>query len=168
MKGKRLWILLCLVLAAGFLGASARGRQQAPAGAMAAQETLAAAVDTRGNPTLLRLEELDEEIAASRGARQEQNAGSQKAAAEGEWSLWENEVQDILTGLEDTLDSRQRDRLMEQQQSWIRQREQEAVDASRQRSGGSMEQVRYYESLAELTRERAYELAEAYGEYLME
>ena len=74
----------------------------------------------------------------------------------------------MLGTLKECLDEQQQDTLMQQQRDWMRNREGQAVDASKKQRGTSMEEVSYNRSLAELTRARAYELAEIYGEYFKE
>ncbi len=115
------------------------------------------------NAILARLEELDSLIARNRARETDMTANSQKAAAENEWKLWEAEMQRIIENMKEALDPGQTDSLMRQQREWIRDRESQAVASSKKQMGSSMEEVSYNRALAELTRERVYELAEVYG-----
>lgn len=115
------------------------------------------------NTALSRLLELDSQIARNRAKDTDMTANSQRAAAESEWRLWETELQRMLEILKEKLDSTQRDTLMRQQREWIRSREEQAVEASQKQMGSAMEEVSYSRALAELTRERSYELAEMYA-----
>lgn len=117
------------------------------------------------NEALTRLEELDKQIGEDRDRSGAKNASSRKAAAESEWNLWEAEVRRLLETLKDLLGTQEQEQLMEQQKSWLKEREAKALEASGRQPGSNLEQVNYYRSLAEATRQRAYDLAEEYAAY---
>ena len=131
-------------------------------------ETGVVSEESESNSALIRLRELDNQIARNRAKETERTASASKNSAESEWKLWETEIQRMLGTLKECLDEQQQDTLMQQQRDWMRNREGQAVDASKKQRGTSMEEVSYNRSLAELTRARAYELAEIYGEYFKE
>lgn len=118
----------------------------------------------RNNPARIRLQELDDQIARNYSRDSDATAISRKTRAENEWALWETELQRILNTLKENLDSKEQEALMQEQKDWMRSRENQAVDASKRQWGSTMEEVSYNSSLAELTRARAYELADAYAE----
>lgn len=120
------------------------------------------------NTALVRLQELDEQIARNRAGETEMTANSQKASAESEWRLWETEMQRSLTFLKDSLDQEHQEELMKQQKEWMRSREIQAVNASQKQLGSTLEEIGYSRSLAESTRARAYELAETYEDFFDE
>lgn len=124
--------------------------------------------DSVNNSALTRLLELDNQIARNRAKETDWTASAKKNSAESEWKLWETEIQRMLGILKEHLDDQQQEALMQQQRDWMRSREEQAVDASKKQRGTSMEEIHYSRSLTELTRARAYELAEIYGEYFQE
>lgn len=120
------------------------------------------------NPVLIRLQELDGQIAINQSRESENTTNSRKASSENEWMLWETELQRILGILKEKLDSQAQEALMHEQIEWMKSREEEAVDASRKELGGTMEEVNYNRSRAQRTRSRAYELAETYADLFRE
>ena len=117
---------------------------------------------------LERLEELDRQIEKKRSAKQDATANSAKAVAESERKLWENELNQLLSGLRSHMSSDTWDAFMKDQNEWIRSREAMAVDALSGNSGSAMQELEYTRSLTEITRDRAYELAEEYYDVLSE
>ena len=115
-----------------------------------------------------RLEELDRQIEKKRSTKQDTTANSAKAVAESERKLWENELNQLLNGLRRHMSSDTWDAFMKDQNEWIRSREAMAVDALSGNSGSAMQELEYTRSLAEITRDRAYELAEEYYDLLSE
>ena len=71
-----------------------------------------------------------------------------------------------MGGLEEELDTAQQEELMLQQKGWMKDRESQAIAASRKQAGGSLEELNYSMALAEITRQRAFELAEGYSSFL--
>lgn len=120
------------------------------------------------NPVLIRLQELDGQIAANQFRESENTTGSRKASSENEWMLWETELQRILGILKEKLEPQEQEALMHEQIEWMKSREEEAVNASQKELGGTMEEVNYNRSRAKRTRSRAYELAEAYADLFRE
>ena len=117
---------------------------------------------------LERLEELDRQIEKKRSAKQDATANSAKAVAESERKLWENELNQLLSRLRSHMSSDTWDAFMKDQNEWIRSREAMAVDALSGNSGSAMQELEYTRSLTEITRDRAYELAEEYYDVLSE
>lgn len=124
--------------------------------------------DIIDNPLLIRLQELDGQIAANQYRESENTTGSRKASSENEWMLWETELQRILRILKEQMDPQEQEALMHEQIEWMKSREEEAVNASQKELGGTMEVVNYNRSRAQRTRSRAYELAEAYADLFRE
>ena len=123
--------------------------------------------ENQRNTALARLQELDSQIARNRTKDTEITASSQKAAAESEWRLWETELQRMIEHLKEKLDRDQQDQLMRQHREWIRSREEQAVEASQKQMGSAMEEVSYSRALAELTRERSYQIAQIYEDFFV-
>lgn len=120
------------------------------------------------NPAIIRLQELDEQIARNQPKESEATTNSRKASAENEWRLWDGELQRILGILKEKLDEEAQKTLMYDQIEWMKSSEASSVGASQKQMGSAMEEVNYNRSRAGLTRARAYELAELYGEFLTE
>lgn len=115
-----------------------------------------------------RLEELDVQIARKRTVSSDTTANTLKASAESEKKLWETELKRILDILEKNFDAEEADALFLEQKEWIRNREDTAVEDSKKQSGSAMEEVEYNLSIAKITRERVYELANEYADILDE
>lgn len=114
-----------------------------------------------------RLEDLDEQIEINRSADTENSVNySVKVRADNERKLWESELDGIMSLLEERLDEGQKEPLFKEQREWQRERETKALEASKKKSGSSLEEVAYTLSITELTRARAYELAEQYADIL--
>ncbi len=73
----------------------------------------------------------------------------------------------MIEHLKEKLDRDQQDQLMRQHREWIRSREEQAVEASQKQMGSAMEEVSYSRALAELTRERSYQIAQIYEEFFV-
>ena len=102
--------------------------------------------DGSGNSSYYRnrLAELENRIQKNREAQTaSNNSNSAKTLADIELKLWDNE-------------------LVEEERAWIRERDRKAIDAAKASAGGSLESVEYTASLADSTRERAYELLDRY------
>lgn len=122
--------------------------------------------DAAVNAVMTRLMELDEEIARSHIGEQDTTTNSLKAVAESERKLWESELERFLGILEEKLPTEERDALFLEQKTWIREREDKAVAASRKQTGSALQELEYNRSQTETTRSRTYELAERYSEIL--
>lgn len=134
----------------------------AAAGAVA--ETLAEGTSKH----LQHLEELDAQIAVNRAANKEATTSTMKVNAEYELRLWETEMETIVEVLSRQLSAENYEDFLTQQRSWLRERETQAMEASKKRSGSALESVEYTASLAEQTRSRVYAIAEEYKRLLEE
>ena len=84
------------------------------------------------------------------------------ALADSELKLWDNELNLIYNAVKDDLDDGEAADLVEEERAWIRERDRKAIDAAKASAGGSLESVEDTASLADSTRERAYELLDRY------
>lgn len=110
-----------------------------------------------------RLAELENRIQKNREAQAaSNNSNSAKTLADSELKLWDNELNLIYNAIKDDLDDGEAADLVEEERAWIRERDRKAVDAAKASAGGSLESVEYTVSLADSTRERAYELLDRY------
>lgn len=134
----------------------------------AASEEAPSAKQSGKQDILERLEELDRQIEKKRSSKQDATANSAKAVAESERKLWENELNQLLSGLRSHMSPDTWDAFMKDQNEWIRSREAMAVEALSGNSGSVMKELEYTRSLTEITRDRAYELAEEYHDVLSE
>ena len=180
MRAKGVWIYLCLVLCVGFFSTSlVKRRTENESGIELAalregqdnaflseeDEVEESQEAELSNSALTRLRELDDRIVQNRAKESAVSVNSRKAVLENERRLWEGEVQNILNTLKEQLSADQQDELMLSQKEWMKERESQAIAASRKQSGTSMEELDYSMVLAEMTRERAYDLADGYGDY---
>ena len=113
--------------------------------------------DGSGNSSYYRnrLAELENRIQKNREAQTaSNNSNSAKTLADSELKLWDNELNLIYNAVKDDLE--------EEERAWIRERDRKAIDAAKASAGGSLESVEYTASLADSTRERAYELLDRY------
>lgn len=198
MKPKGIWIAICMILSIGifstdyikkrtgmlmgtdlaieafpeFVESSATQTNIQPRSSslatISAAEAALISESMEENVALFRLNELDEQLKQNSYQGTDVTTNSRIAFAENEWQLWESELQRILGVLKEKLDPQAQESLMYQQIEWMKSREEKAVNASQKRIGSAMEEIHYNHSLAELTRARAYELAETYGEFLTE
>lgn len=144
------------------------GHEQLQAEIAPLSEEAFAMEEGQEHPALIRLQELDEQIARNQAGKSETTTSFRKASAENEWRLWETELQRILGVLKEKLDEKAQESLMYDQIEWMKNREETSVDASKKQMGSAMEEVNYNRSRAELTRARVYALTELYGELLTE
>ncbi|MCI6886983.1 MAG: DUF1311 domain-containing protein [Lachnospiraceae bacterium] len=119
----------------------------------------------RTNGYLNRLKDLDARIEKEHASSGD-TTNSLKAAAEQERKLWETELNRILKALEERISDEDMKTLFKEQKEWMRERENIAVESSKKKNGSALEEVEYNVSLADTTRERAYELAEQYAAVL--
>jgi uncharacterized protein YecT (DUF1311 family) len=109
---------------------------------------------------------LDEQIKKIREESGDSNTYSMKALADKELKLWNMEQNTIYDTIAQVLSDEERKSLEVSQQNWVKTRDSKAVDAAKKFSGGSLEGLEYTASLAESTRERAYELVKEYSDAL--
>lgn len=112
------------------------------------------------------LASLDEQIKKIREESQDSNTYSMKALVDKELKLWTMEQNTIYDTVAQTLTEEERKSLESSQQNWIKTRDAKAEEAAKKFSGGSLEGLEYTASLAESTRERAYELVKVYSDVL--
>ncbi len=157
---------------AGAPAAGAQDSVMAPAApaAFSAAEDKAAEMESETAPSVVlnRLNDLDEQIAKSQSQKAGDTTNSQKAASETERKLWEAELSQFLDVLEAKLEKEEKDALMKEQNEWIRQRENTALEASGKQNSSVRQELEYNISMAESTRIRVYELAQEYREILSE
>lgn len=124
------------------------------------------AADETKHHYIKKLEALDAQIVQNRAGNKDQTTNTLKATADYELRVWETEVDLILDTLAGQLGSEEYERLLTEQRTWIREREQAAMEASGKHAGSALESVEYATSLAEQTRGRVYSLADQYPEQL--
>ncbi|NNJ29107.1 lysozyme inhibitor LprI family protein [Lacrimispora defluvii] len=110
--------------------------------------------------------ELDAQIKKMREDSADSNTYSMKALADKELKLWNREQNTIYEAISENLPEDSKRKLEASQQSWIKDRDLKAEEAAKKYSGGSLEELEYTASLAESTRERAYDLITEYEEFL--
>ena len=108
-----------------------------------------------------RLQELDTQIQKMR-EEGSANVYSFKVSAETELSMWENEMNTVYGALEELMDEEDKQELKAEQQEWMKTRDENAAKAAK--NSASVDTVGYAAELVNLTRDRAYELAEEYEE----
>lgn len=108
------------------------------------------------------LEELDSQIKKMREESEDSNTYSMKALADKELKLWNREQNMVYDAISQNLPDEEKEELEASQQEWTKNRDSKAEEAAKKYSGGSLEELEYTASLAESTRERAYDLIEEY------
>ena len=106
-----------------------------------------------------RLNELDAQIQKMQGEKKDPNVYSIKTSAETEVLMWDKELNTVYNALLEVLPQEQKEDLAKEQNEWVRERE---IAAAGQSGKGDGVGVSYAASLVELTRNRAYELADRY------
>ena len=131
-----------------------------------AKTALVAAPDESADYFRKHLKELDAQIKKMREDSADSNTYSMKALADKELKLWNREQNTIYEAISEILPEDLKRKLEASQQSWIKDRDMKAEEAANKYSGGSLEELEYTASLAESTRERAYDLITEYEEFL--
>lgn len=109
-----------------------------------------------------RLEELDAQIKKSREEGREPTTYAMKSTAYNELKLWDSELNLIYNDILKLLSKSDAADLVAEERQWMKDRDSMAVEAAKKFAGGTLEGVEYMASLANTTRERAYQLAEVY------
>lgn len=78
------------------------------------------------------------------------------------WVLWDELLNEIYGALKEQLSPDEMEQLRESQRKWIKDRDDQALEASLKFKGGTQEHLEYVSVLANLTEERCYELVEDY------
>jgi len=78
------------------------------------------------------------------------------------WDIWDELLNEIYKVVKEQLPPEEMDQLREEQQNWIKYRDDCALEASLKYKGGTQEHLEYVAVLANLTEERCYELVEEY------
>ncbi|ADU29526.1 lysozyme inhibitor LprI family protein [Evansella cellulosilytica] len=78
------------------------------------------------------------------------------------WDIWDQLLNEIYGVIQEQLTVEEMDQLREKQRSWIKYRDDRALEASEIYKGGTQEHLEYVSVLANLTEERCYELVEGY------
>ena len=131
-----------------------------------AKTAQAAAPDESADYFKKHFKELDAQIKKMREDSADSNTYSMKALADKELKLWNREQNTIYEAISENLPEDSKRKLEASQQSWIKDRDLKAEEAAKKYSGGSLEELEYTASLAESTRERAYELVTEYEDFL--
>lgn len=113
-----------------------------------------------------RLDDIDDIIKRMEDSASVNTTEGLLEAASYEYRLWDAELNQIYQSIMEVISDKESDGLRVRERRWIRKRDEAAKNASKKYKGGAMENVEYTSSLAESTRERAYELLELYGSYL--
>lgn len=110
----------------------------------------------------IRLEELDAQIKKNREEGREPTTYAMKSSAYNELKLWDSELNLIYNDILKLLSKSDAADLVAEERQWMKDRDSMAVEAAKKFAGGTLEGVEYTASLANTTRERAYQLAEVY------
>jgi len=78
------------------------------------------------------------------------------------WDIWDELLNEIYKVIKEKLPPEEMNQLREEQQNWIKYRDDSALEASLKYKGGTQEHLEYVAVLANLTEERCYELVEEY------
>lgn len=81
-------------------------------------------------------------------------------AAQQKYLIWDEALNQLWQGLKGLLSEEEMRRLTNEELQWIEEKEQAALDAAAEYEGGSMYPMVYSATLADLTKQRVYELLE--------
>lgn len=112
------------------------------------------------------LAEIDSQIQKMRAEASDSSTYSMKNLAEKELQMWNLEMNSLYGTILKALGTDEAAELEKSQQAWLKSRDTKAEDTARKYSGGSLEGVEYTASLAESTRQRAYDLVDEYIDVL--
>lgn len=113
-----------------------------------------------------KLEEADSIMEEMRESNLSSNTDSLKMTVEYEYRLWDTELNRLYQAVMGLMSEKEAELLKTEERQWIRDRDQMAKQAASKFKGGTMESLEYTASLANSTRERAYEILEEYGHLL--
>lgn len=83
-------------------------------------------------------------------------------AANDEYKLWDDKLNEIYSVLKDQLSKDKMDKLTQEEVAWIKIRDEKAEVAAKPNEGGSIAPLIKITSLIESTRDRCYELVDSY------
>ena len=113
-----------------------------------------------------RLGEIDNTIQNLENSGSANTTDAMREAVAYEYRLWDAELNQIYQAIMAVLPDEETDTLRGLERRWIRERDTAAKQAAERYKGGTMENVEYTASLANSTRDRAYELLDLYESYL--
>ncbi len=111
---------------------------------------------------LAKLDEIDQEMTEMMENSTASNTVEMKKEASDRWEAWDDALNEIYDVLEKQLSQEEMDALRIEQRSWIEHRDATAKEASLKYEGGTQENVEYTAVMADVTRERCYELVKEY------
>ncbi|MEK4520971.1 lysozyme inhibitor LprI family protein [Psychrobacillus sp. FSL W7-1457] len=85
-----------------------------------------------------------------------------KKVEDDRWVLWDELLNEIYGALKEQLSPEEMDQLRENQRQWLKDRDEQALEASLKFKGGTQEHLEYVAVLANLTEKRCYELVDSY------
>ena len=109
-----------------------------------------------------RLDSTAEQIERSKEAAN----SSAQAAAEYEWTLWDNELNTIYSAIRRNMDEAEKEALKQEELEWIRTRDAAAERAAGKNNVQTNRNTAYILELSEMTKERCYELVDTYASVL--
>lgn len=83
-------------------------------------------------------------------------------AANSEYKLWDDMLNEIYSVLKEQLSKEQMENLKEEQLKWLKIRDEKSVAAEKENEGGTMATLNKFTSLIETTRDRSFELVNQY------
>lgn len=86
--------------------------------------------------------------------------------ADYELKIWDDLLNRIYQDIIENMDETVAEELRQEEKAWIKKRDADAKKVSSRYSGGTLEGLEHTASLAQSTKDRAYELLEDYGSYL--
>lgn len=81
------------------------------------------------------------------------------------FNIWDNELNFIWSYIKSYLPAEEYEKVLAEQREWIKEKDKEAEEDSKEFEGGSMQPMIYSSSLEVLTRDRCYELVNYLKEY---
>lgn len=113
-----------------------------------------------------KLKEIDILVQNMQESEAGSNTDSLKKVADYEYRLWDSELNLIYRSILEGMTKEEAENLKTEEREWIQNRDSAATKAASRYKGGTMESLEYTASLADSTRNRAYELLDVYEDYL--
>ena len=137
-----------------------------PGSAPAFSPAMAEAADGGAlNPSENFRERLDSTAEQIERSKEAANSSAQ-AAAEYEWTLWDNELNTIYSAIRRNMDEAEKEALKQEELEWIRTRDAAAERAAGKNNVQTNRNTAYILELSEMTKERCYELVDTYASVL--
>ena len=113
-----------------------------------------------------KLDSMEQQIKKTWSDLKKPTVQDEKAVAQYEYKLWDDELNYIYRELRSNLTEEEFDQLRQEEKAWLKVRDQTADSAAMAANTTNEQELHYTLSLTATTKERTYELAEMYFDYI--